>query len=605
MKNKGFYIKSIIATGEGVITSKVDFKDGCNLLFGPSEMGKSSVFSLIDFMLGKKDVPKLPPEGIGYDTFYMEIVTKDDGITHTVRRLLNDKTVIVKDCGYEQFENEAYKPKNYHVTNAKSNYSQYLMSLNGFAEGLQIRKSKTDKAAFTYTWIRHLILADENRIVSECPIFNPQNETVSVTQEKSVIYYLTTGKDDSDFEIQEKPEQRKYRYVGMIELTQENIDAINKRILEIGDVGYADFKDENVIKTLQAKMTEGEIFLKALYSKRKELEEKKRIILSKRLFVSEFIKRMRMLQKHYQTDLGRYEYIYEGASLFNILSDVHVCPICHSEIQDKTQIDANYLDLIQQEYNQANSKLDEIRILIDQKERQEQELMVQINNIVNQLDKVEHEVNTFSIQLSSMKSTLERYQDNIEKKAELKFLQDESQRLYKKLDSLKKEKKEKLSETDYNRQTSIDEEFCSLIKDKLVYWNVLGEDEPVVFDEDGFDFVLGGKKRITCGKGARGVTCSAILMSLLEYCQTKNIPFSDVLVLDSPITAHFSDGSKEYASESTQVRFFKYCNDRVKDYQLIIIDNKSPEPSERGDLSNINYIEFSAEGRNGFYIGKA
>ena len=52
-----------------MITSRVNFQDGCNLLFGPSEMGKSSVFSLIDFMLGKDDSPKLPPEGTGYKMF--------------------------------------------------------------------------------------------------------------------------------------------------------------------------------------------------------------------------------------------------------------------------------------------------------------------------------------------------------------------------------------------------------------------------------------------------------------------------------------------------------------------------------------------------------
>ena len=98
MKNKGFYIKSVIAVGEGMITSRVDFNDGCNLLFGPSEMGKSSVFSLIAFMLGKNEAPKLPPEGQGYDTFYMEIVTKEDGVTHTVGRLLKEKSVTVKDC---------------------------------------------------------------------------------------------------------------------------------------------------------------------------------------------------------------------------------------------------------------------------------------------------------------------------------------------------------------------------------------------------------------------------------------------------------------------------------------------------------------------------
>ena len=142
-----------------------------------------------------------------------------------------------------------------------------------------------------------------------------------------------------------------------------------------------------------------------------------------------------------------------------------------------------------------------------------------------------------------------------------------------------------------------------MVKEKLVYWNVLKENEPVVFDENGFDFVLGGKERITCGKGARGVTCAAILMSLLEYSLLKDVPFSNVLVLDSPITAHFSDG-KQFAEQTTQTRFFKYCNDNIKDYQLIIIDNKSPEPNYRANLTNINYIEFSIEGRNGFYLGK-
>ena len=119
----------------------------------------------------------------------------------------------------------------------------------------------------------------------------------------------------------------------------------------------------------------------------------------------------------------------------------------------------------------------------------------------------------------------------------------------------------------------------------------------------GFDFVLGGKKRLTCGKGARGVTCSAILMTLLEYCDEKNIPFSNLLVLDSPITAHF-DEETEDLDETTQSKFFKYCNDNINDYQLIIIDNKSPNEEERRVLTNINYIEFSKNGRNGFYLGK-
>ena len=606
MKNKGFYIKSVIAVGDGMIPSRVDFNDGCNLLFGPSEMGKSSVFSLIDFMLGKKDAPKLPPEGHGYDTFYMEIVTKEDIATHTVRRLLKEKLVTVKDCTYEQFENKAIKGATYPISanKKKKTYSQYLMELNGFENDLQLRKSTTDKASFTYTWIRHLILADENRIVSETPIFNPSDEKVSATQEKSVIYYLTTGEDDSNFKSQEKAEYRNLRYMGMIEITKESIEEINRKIQALGDVNFADFKDETAMKALQSKISEEEIKLKSLYDRRTKLEDEKRQLVSKQMFANEFIKRMEMLENHYITDLGRYEYLFDGVNLFGILTDTHVCPVCNSEITDKTQINDEFLASIQNEYDQVKAKLKDIKDVIDKKEKEKLRLLNKINVITHELDGIATEVNSFSSQLLSIKNLLVRYQENIEKKAEARFLQEESQRLYKKLAELEKEKTKKTSTPEYKRETSINEEFCNLVKEKLVYWNVLKENEPIVFDENGFDFVLGGKERITCGKGARGVTCAAILMSLLEYCLLKDIPFSNVLVLDSPITAHFSDG-KQFAEQTTQTRFFKYCNDHIKDYQLIIIDNKSPEPSDRANLTNINYIEFSKEGRNGFYLGKS
>lgn len=201
-----------------------------------------------------------------------------------------------------------------------------------------------------------------------------------------------------------------------------------------------------------------------------------------------------------------------------------------------------------------------------------------------------------------MKRILLKYQENIEKKTYSKFLQEEAQRLTKLIDELQKEQKDKPASANYSRQASIGIEFCNSVKAKLQAWNVI-DDVPVVYDESDFDFSIGGQKRIMCGKGSRGVTCTAILMTLIEFCKQKGIPFSQLPVVDSPLTAHFNDERVD-ADETTQSKFFNYCNETKFDYQLILIDNKMSPAAERETMSGIHFIEFSESNRNGFYLGK-
>lgn len=58
MDNKGFYIKTILATGTKVQDSRVDFNKGCNLIHGQSDTGKSVVFRLFNIYWDKKILPK-------------------------------------------------------------------------------------------------------------------------------------------------------------------------------------------------------------------------------------------------------------------------------------------------------------------------------------------------------------------------------------------------------------------------------------------------------------------------------------------------------------------------------------------------------------------
>ena len=607
MRNKGFYIKSVISTGEGMKTARVDFKEGCNLLFGPSDSGKSTVFSVMEFMLGKfvdksNMTPKPVTEGRGYDTYYMEIVTLEDKTVHTFKRKDKDNNVLVKDCVYERFGTCGQQGQWYPIrSKTKKTLSAYLMELNGFDDGLEVKSTKTNKTRLTYSLIRHLVLADENRIISETPIFNPTGQRTDNQKEKSLIYYLTTGNDDSGFKEQEKDDIRKSRYKGMISLTEEEIELVKVRIEKLGDVSYADFNDDSAVKALETRLQEEEEKLNKLYEERKELEETLRKLESRRLFNAEFVKRMEMLQKHYETDLGRYEYLFEGASLFEMLPNDKECPICHSRIANKSTIDTNYLAAIQGEYDKLKAKIADVREVVVKKNQAIGSMIQKIQKTQAAIGVTDEKIKMFVSQMAGIKETLRQYQKNIEKKAESNYLAAELGRLLKKLDKLKKEQTQKPAVEPYIRQTDIKEDFCRDLKEKLVAWNLLKENDTVVFDENGFDFILGAKGRLSCGKGSRGVTCSAILMTLVEYCFKKDIPFSNFLVIDSPITAHY-DGEDMEVDETTQAKFFRYCNDTAFDYQLILIDNKAPDEAMRSQLSNIHYIQFTKE--NGFYQGK-
>lgn len=603
MSKKGFYIKSIIATGEGMKPSKVEFRDGCNLLFGPSETGKSSVFSIIDYMLGASSEPNEVKESRGYTDYYMEFVTYEDDLVRTAHRHIGEKNVEVENCAFDQYGTGAAKSTSYSIrANGKNPYSSYLLGLNGCPQNLQLKKSVTKKMNMSFALARHMFLVSEDRVVSKQPIFIPVKEHTEQTQQQSFIYYLTSGQDDSSFKEAEDAKIRRSRIGGMITMTQENLDSVNAKIAELGDVSFADFKGEEFFNAHKELIAKQEKELEEHYKQRNVTEDNLRLLKSKRLFAHEFVKRMSLLKEHYLLDLQRYEHLYEGLSLMLPLTEEHLCPVCHSHILNGDVVNDDYKEALKSEYDKTKAKLIDIEKVLTAKYNEINRIESEIANYTAEADNIRVQIKNFEPYLNGLKSTLLKYQENIEKKAYSLFLQEEAQRLNKKIDELQKQQKEKPNNPNYERSAAIGLEFCESIKSKLKDWNVIG-DVPVEYEDTAFDFSIGGQKRIMCGKGSRGVTCTAILMTLIEYCQQKRIPFSQMLVVDSPLTAHFDDERID-ADETTQAKFFKYCNDTEFNYQLILIDNKAPSQKERGNMNGIHFIEFSESERNGFYIGK-
>lgn len=108
-----YYIKKIFLTGNGVETSGVDLTPGLNIIYGPSETGKSYITKCIKFMYGKKDSEI--DDTFGFNTIHM-ILDVDGKPLTLVRRLDEEKinvsgnidaskTVIIP-CPLERKESE-------------------------------------------------------------------------------------------------------------------------------------------------------------------------------------------------------------------------------------------------------------------------------------------------------------------------------------------------------------------------------------------------------------------------------------------------------------------------------------------------------------------
>lgn len=111
-----FFIKQISVTGEKVLFSEVSFNDGVNIIYGPSNAGKSYIINCINFMFAGD--PPFTKSSTGYDAMATELNTdvfekenEEDGESAKFkgRELINKDTwkvlsdnlnSMIKECGY-------------------------------------------------------------------------------------------------------------------------------------------------------------------------------------------------------------------------------------------------------------------------------------------------------------------------------------------------------------------------------------------------------------------------------------------------------------------------------------------------------------------------
>lgn len=176
-----FYIKKLTISGNQVKESAVDFKKGLNIIYGPSQCGKTMVAECIDFILGAKNFP------IDINSNYncIKVVFSAGYRDISITRYANQNKVKV-----ESQIDDIYSGI-YPLDSKNSNSLNYLyLKLMGIYNPVQIYKSKDlVKQRLTYRTFSFLQIIKESVVHTKKSIFdNP--EMKNTTALKAALIYL-------------------------------------------------------------------------------------------------------------------------------------------------------------------------------------------------------------------------------------------------------------------------------------------------------------------------------------------------------------------------------------------------------------------------------
>ncbi|MGE7717515.1 hypothetical protein [Priestia megaterium] len=611
MSNKGFLIKKLRLLGEDNLKSEINFDKGLNVVYGPTNTGKSFLFECINYMLGGKDSPEQIEQISGYETIFLEIESTN-GYEYTLERQISGGSFKKYNCSLDTLgidsEFQILSPKH---SKQKDSISKFLMQLSGFEDTDLFVKSnkKNDLKRFTYRGYNDFILINEMKIISkESPVYSDNNKTK--TAKESAFRLILTNEDDSQLSWNHVNNNTSSLHKIQIGLIDKIINKLELNILNAEPV-QTDENLDRIVKGLIIKRSGVSSEIAKLTNSRKKLWVDIQQDESKILSTNELLKRFLLLKAQYETDMERISFLLEGEHYFSLLN-YEKCPQCNQTLTlNNGELACSHLEL-------------------DQKK---ESYKVELKKILLHLEDLNNTINSMNEEVESLNNNLMLKKENYKKISKILDGQLEPQNLVieeeiqdilnaQKVISEVKQKKETLSklldekrkvldlmedgkqvdaissqQTDYSQYYK---DLSENIKYYLSGWGYPGSNN-VEFDFNQKDILISGKPRRLFGKGYRSISYSAFVLGIMKYCTLKDLPHPGFVVLDSPITSYKDeDEAEDKTSDDLQTNFFEFLARVSQNKQIIILENKKPSKEV---IKNINFIEFTKNhnrGRSGF-----
>lgn len=597
------FIESVVVSGPDLPDAAVYFSKGANVVQGGSDTGKSYIVQCIKFALGSSKLPKSIAVSKGYTTVRVTF-NNDDGSSFAIERALAEKSkaTVIDEQGRISVLGTKHSANNKNTLS-----SQFLQKLGLDGKLLLLGAESLRNAAFSLRDLEKIFLIDESRIVAE---YSPlgTGQVMEKTKENSMLKLLLTGQDDAAVKTAKKDLESKgvlkYKVSAVEEIISkfypgddaaqllqlQKLKSFNHQVATRLEQAEADLKSS-------FQSSEGLFQQKALYTSELEVAEVK-IAEDKAL-----LGRFDMLGKKYESDRQRLLGIEQVAVLLNA-SDTMLCPTCGNHF-DSESCTANVDDIkkgVTFELNRISKNIQELAeaqgslsAAIERNTSSALKIKAAISalekQIAAELEDLVEAVNDLKELSSSIRHDLSVLDQRVSDKARLS---DELKRLGA---LLLEEQEGYIAESFEDAVKPLVTEIQSILE----RWG-FPACLPVEFDFKARDITIGGSARGNFGKGYRAVAFSAFVLGLMNLLKLSG-RHPGFVVLDSPLTT-YKEGDDLPEEEGDEVTsdliygFYRDIAESFKDSQIIIFENKEPDPSV---IPMLNYQHFTKNRNNGRY----
>ena len=607
----GFRLLSLSVVGQNKPPAELQFGKVLTVISRASDTGKSYALKCIDFALGASKAPPRVKESQGYTDVVLRLTDNREERTFELRRSFAGGDVTLRTLSSAGLELSTEVIPARHSADDRNTLSGLLLGLSGLW-GKQLRRNaKGETRGISFRDVAHLCIVKEERIISERPPQLSENVTAH-TVESDLFRLLVTGQEAA-IAIRHSPKEvdhAKTKHGLLSELILERELELQSLNL-VSDTIEADLvNSERARQAALAGFDEMRENLVDLETKQADLARQLREVQSHSIVLIGLVQRFELLERHYVADLNRLSMIVESGVLLNSFPAV-TCPVCGSAPEDHRPEDCDKSFNAENVRVAALAEMSKVQTLKNDLQLELEELRSDLKGAENRAVDIRRKLVALDATLEGeLKPRIRASTDLLNGQISLRDRLLKAQSSKAQLDDLKSRQLEYAPIADSKIASPIAtakpttaelDPLCRIIEDLLKFWNYPDQGR-VMFAEGTNDIVIAGQPRDSHGKGVRALTCSAVLLGLMQHCREKELPHPSFIAFDSPLLAYREPDpdSQRIREAGVKEAFYRFIAKGGGLGQVIIVENDDPPGFTDPDVKTYHFTK-TASGRAGFF----